>query len=127
MYQYPEEIELFKALSHPARLAVLEILRGGEQCVCHMGAVLGQRQAYMSQQLMALRDAGLVKDRRDGWNIYYRVTSPDIYAVLDSVRKMTGMPAAKLVGRSVACTCPNCQEHTTHRVQIPVELQTLGD
>ena len=75
---------LFKVLMHPARLAILEILRGGEQCVCHMEAVLGLRQAYISQQLMVLRQAGLVTDRRDGWNIFYQVIRPEVYEVLDA-------------------------------------------
>lgn len=48
-YDYSEEVKLLKALTHPARLAILEILRDGEQCVCHMEAILQQRQAYISQ------------------------------------------------------------------------------
>ncbi len=36
MYEYPEEVKLLKALTHSARLAILEILRGGEECVCHL-------------------------------------------------------------------------------------------
>ena len=59
-------VQIFKVLTHPARLAILEILRDGEHCVCHMEAHLGFRQAYISQQLSVLRDAGLVQDRRDG-------------------------------------------------------------
>jgi len=51
---------LFKLLSHPSRLAILQVLRDGEECVCHMEAALGLRQAYISQQLMVLRQAGLV-------------------------------------------------------------------
>ena len=90
-----------------------------------MEAVLGYRQAYISQQLMVLRDAGLLQDRREGWNVYYRVVRPEIYSVLDAVRQMTGMPVAKLVHTSVACTCPNCKEDNTHMMNIPVELQNL--
>ena len=82
---YDLQIQIFKVLTHPARLAILEILRDGEHCVCHMEAYLGYRQAYISQQLAVLRKAGLILDRRDGWNIYYRVINPQIYAVLDAV------------------------------------------
>ena len=69
---YDPQVQIFKVLTHPARLAILEILRDGEHCVCHMEAHLGFRQAYISQQLSVLRDAGLVQDRRDGWNIFLR-------------------------------------------------------
>ncbi len=123
MYQYPEEVKLFKALTHPVRLAILGILRGGEQCVCHMEAALGLRQAYISQQLMVLRDAGIILDRRDGLNVYYRVIQPEIYAVLALILQMTGTQASKLILTPVACTCPNCKEHMTDRLEIQVENQ----
>src|SRR5512136_1487799 len=79
---------LFKTLMHPTRLALLEILRQGEECVCHMEATLGLRQAYISQQLSVLREAGLVSVRRDGWNIFYQVTRPEVYDVMDAARVM---------------------------------------
>jgi hypothetical protein len=43
--------------------------------------------------LAVLREVGLIQDRRDGWNIYYRVVNPDIFVVLDSVQKLTGQVA----------------------------------
>ncbi len=114
MEPYEEIAELFKVLIHPVRLAILEMLRPGEECVCHMTAMLGLRQAYVSQQLMVLREAGLVIDRRDGWNIYYRVTRPEIYRVLDAARAlMPDQDQARdviiLNRRSEACPCPKCQ------------------
>ena len=84
-HPYEEPASFFKLLAHPARLAILEILRNGEECVCHMEATLGYRQAYLSQQLAVLREAGIIQDRRDGWNIFYRVMKPEIYQVLDAV------------------------------------------
>lgn len=73
---------LFKVLMHPERLAILEMLREGERCVCDIESALGQRQAYVSQQLSVLRDAGLVESRRDKWRIIYRLTSPEVMAVI---------------------------------------------
>jgi DNA-binding transcriptional ArsR family regulator len=109
--------ELFKMLMHPTRLAILEALRGGEQCVCHLEATLGQAQSYISQHLAVLRQADLVAARREGWNVYYRVSRPAVFAVLDAAGAMlTGSgavarPAAEdLSGlRPVACCCPKCQ------------------
>jgi DNA-binding transcriptional ArsR family regulator len=119
MEPYQEITDLFKVLIHPTRLAILEMLRDGEECVCHMTAMLGSRQAYVSQQLMVLREAGLVIDRRDGWNIYYRVTRPEVYAVLDAARKMTDgqlqeVPTFVLNGRTESCPCPKCQGAITN-------------
>jgi DNA-binding transcriptional ArsR family regulator len=111
---YQNLSNLFKLLAHPARVAILVLLREGEECVCHMTAILGLRQAYVSQQLMALRQAGWVLDRRDGWNIYYRVTRPELYPVLDAacaaLDESSRKPQAPGLGGSrQTCTCPRCQ------------------
>lgn len=106
---YSSQAQLFKTLMHPARLAILDVLRAGEACVCHLEAALGYRQAYISQQLMVLRETGLVQDRRDGWNIYYRVGRPQIYRVLDSTREVLGNRARPRLSTTIpGCTCPNC-------------------
>lgn len=104
-----EAAELFKALAHPTRVAILEVLRHGEECVCHLEAILGKRQAYISQQLMILRAAGLVLDRRDGLNMFYRVVRPEVFAVLDATRGLSGDPyPATIPLRPADCPCPNC-------------------
>jgi len=105
---YDLQAEIFKVLTHPARLAILDILRNGEHCVCHMEAWFGLRQAYISQQLSVLRQAGLIRDRRDGWNIYYQIADERIFEVLDMVRRMTGMEKADLKKPATACACPKC-------------------
>lgn len=109
---FESQAQIFKVLTHPARIAILEILRDGEHCVCHMEAYLGLRQAYISQQLSVLRETGLIQDRRDGWNIFYRVTDPQIYQVLDAVLSMTGRTKAGTPQPRVKCTCPHCSAKT---------------
>lgn len=74
---------LFRVLAHPKRLAILEALRGTECCVCEIEEALDLRQAYVSQQLTVLREAGLVCYRKDGWNVYYRVARPEVYTLLE--------------------------------------------
>jgi DNA-binding transcriptional ArsR family regulator len=117
---FDHQAKLLQALAHPVRLEILDVLRDGEQCVCHLEAVLGLRQAYLSQQLMALRKVGLVAHRKDGLRVYYRVLDPGVYAILDVVHSLVGRQAAKL-GRSSsqaapsrakarACTCPKCAQ-----------------
>jgi len=113
------EAKIFKALMHPARIAILQELRQDEQCVCHLEAKLSYRQAYISQQLMVLRDAGIVEDRRDGWNIFYRVVERKIFSILDTAAELasTGNPEAanlspplhqKSRSKSKDCPCPKC-------------------
>lgn len=105
---FEAQAQIFKVLTHPARIAILELLRDGEHCVCHMEARLGFRQAYISQQLAVLREAGLIQDRRDGWNIYYRVLDARIYEVLDMVQKITGIDIPDINQVGFQCTCPRC-------------------
>ena len=109
---YDLQVQIFKVLTHPARLAILEILRDGEHCVCHMEAHLGFRQAYISQQLSVLREAGWVQDRRDGWNIFYRVVDARIYEVLNAVRRITGQGEPPVKKPVVPCACPKCSAQT---------------
>lgn len=101
---------LFKALTHPARLAILDTLRSSEECVCHIEARLGYRQAYISQQLAVLREAGIVADERDGWNIYYRVVRPEVFTLIDIARLMVGIQpeSGQRATRSLDCPCPKC-------------------
>ena len=105
---YDLQAQFLKVLTHPTRIAILMILRDGEHCVCHMEAHLGLRQAYISQQLSVLREAGLIQDRREGWNIFYRATDARVYAVLDAVQKITGQSLTDLHQDAVHCSCPQC-------------------
>lgn len=106
---YEAQARLLKVLTHPARLAILNILRDGEHCVCHMEAHLGYRQSYISQQLMVLRDAGLIQDRREGWNVFYHVAEPRIFDILSAVKQIIpAVPQPDSEHKVVACPCPKC-------------------
>jgi ArsR family transcriptional regulator len=63
--------DLFHALSDPTRLGIIEQLRGGEQCVCDLTDILETGQSRLSFHLKTLKDAGLLRDRRQGRWIYY--------------------------------------------------------
>jgi len=61
----------FHALSDETRLRIVELLRGGECCVCDLQDSVGAAQSRLSFHLKVLREAGLVNDRRQGrWNFY---------------------------------------------------------
>ena len=63
--------EVFHALSDETRLAIVEMLRGGERCVCDLQAALDAAQSRLSFHLKVLKDAGLVTDRKQGrWSYY---------------------------------------------------------
>lgn len=62
---------LFGALSDETRLQLIDLLRGGERCVCDLTDALDAQQSRLSFHLRVLKDAGLVTDRRDGRWAYY--------------------------------------------------------
>jgi ArsR family transcriptional regulator len=95
--------ELFRLLSHPVRLRILDELRRDEACVCHLQAVLERPQAYVSQQLRVLREAEVVTDRKDGLLVYYRVSDPQVAQLLEDV-----LGATKDRTTSRECPCPKC-------------------
>ncbi len=86
---FETEARLLALLAHPIRLQIVELLRHGEVCVCDMQAALGQRQAYISQHLMALREAAIVTCRKDGLRVYYQLSDPRVLRVLDQVRALS--------------------------------------
>ena len=83
LFQEKQQAELFKVLSHPVRIAILTLLGEEEACVCHLEAVLGYRQAYLSQQLAVLRENNLIQDRKDGWNVFYQLTNSSLLTLIN--------------------------------------------
>jgi ArsR family transcriptional regulator len=112
---FKAQAQLFRALSHPVRLRILDILSNQEACVCHLTAVLGKRQPYVSQQLATLREAGLVADRREGTLIYYRLAGEHLASLLEEGKIVTqDLGNEEIAFPSVSeealahCPCPRC-------------------
>jgi ArsR family transcriptional regulator len=115
---------VFHVLGQPERLKIVAALGSGEACVCHLEAALGYRQAYLSQQLMALRDASLVASRREGRFIFYRLADPASLELIWQVGEGLGMESAELRalqagGRLPGCSCPACEPEAPRCVYEP--------
>ena len=80
--------DFFKTLSHPARLAILDHLRGGEKSVNELQTLLDADQSTISQQLARLRRGNLVDSRKDGTTVYYAVRDPMIFQLMDVAREI---------------------------------------
>lgn len=85
MNEYREKAKMLRALAHPVRLQILEALVHGPACVCELILKTGRRQACISQHLMLLRQAGLVKRTRVGLNMRYELTSESTKNLLKSI------------------------------------------
>jgi ArsR family transcriptional regulator len=96
-------VALFHALSDTTRLSILEMLRGGERCVCELQDELAAAQSRLSFHLRVLKDAGLVEDRRDGRWSYYSIVPVALAEVHDLAVEMQPKKGALPVLRAGAC------------------------
>jgi DNA-binding transcriptional ArsR family regulator len=80
--------DLFKALAHPARVRVLELLADGEQSVGQMQPLVGVELSHLSQQLGVLRRAGLVTARREGSAVSYAISDPLVVELLGVAKQL---------------------------------------
>jgi len=112
--------DLLQVISPEVRLEILMAIGEGEACVCHLETSLGYRQAYISQQLMALREAGLLSTRRDGKYIFYRLEKPEIMEMVELAARLSGFNVSGITAKvnlaKAACDCPNCSPQKVHNV-----------
>jgi DNA-binding transcriptional ArsR family regulator len=99
--------QLFQTIGQPARLQILLAIGEEESCVCHLKATFGWRQAYLSQHLMALREAGLVTDRRESRFVFYRLADSRLLGILHQIAEIQKVTLPEL-SPSPTCDCPNC-------------------
>ncbi len=76
--------KIFKALSDPIRLEILDFLRDGEKCVCEIVPHVGLIQPVVSRHLKILKESGLVLDKKDGTRRLYSITDPGVLRIVDS-------------------------------------------
>lgn len=79
--------DVFSAIAHPVRRAMLDRLRRGEQPVAALAAPFDMTLPAVSQQLRVLRRAGLVRERRDGRQRFYRLNPEPLKDVRDWMRR----------------------------------------
>ena len=80
--------EVFKALGHPTRLAIVDMLAGGERCVCELNEQIDADMSTVSRHLSVLRNAGILSSDKRGNQVFYRLECPCItsfYGCVESV------------------------------------------
>ena len=94
---------VFHALADPIRLEILAFLRDGEKCVCEIVPHLNLIQPLVSRHLKTLKDAGIVRCRKDGAKRMYSVVDREIYAAVDALTLELVATLAKEVFEHLAC------------------------
>jgi ArsR family transcriptional regulator len=82
---YKHKAKIIKALAHPSRLMMIDALAEGERCVCELQQLVGSDMSTISKHLSVLRNAGLVDDRKQGLQVFYRLRVPCIINFLGCV------------------------------------------
>jgi ArsR family transcriptional regulator, arsenate/arsenite/antimonite-responsive transcriptional repressor len=92
-------VDLFHALSDETRLEIIELLRKGERCVCELTDSLDAAQSRLSFHLRVLRDAGVVRDRKDGRWVHYELEP----GAFEEIETLVASMKPRLVSRSKTC------------------------
>ncbi|HED23544.1 MAG TPA: ArsR family transcriptional regulator [Firmicutes bacterium] len=79
------QAEICKAIAHPTRIHILQLLRDGERCVCEIFPAMEMEQPNVSRHLAILKKAGIISSRKEGLKVIYRVNDKRIFELLDLI------------------------------------------
>ncbi|MBN1126820.1 MAG: winged helix-turn-helix transcriptional regulator [Sedimentisphaerales bacterium] len=87
---YARQAEIIKAVAHPLRIAVMDFLRNGEQCVCDIAKYVDSEQSNVSRHLSLMVAAGVLESRKQGLKVLYKIKTPCIlkcfHCITDVIR-----------------------------------------
>ena len=75
---FEKQAEIAKAIAHPLRIAVVDFLKDGQQCVCDIAEHVGSEQSNVSRHLSVMVSAGVLAYRKEGLKVIYRLKTPCI-------------------------------------------------
>jgi len=82
---YKRKAQIIKALAHPSRLMMVDVLAEGEMCVCDLQQLVGADMSTVSKHLSVMKNAGIVTNRKEGLKVFYRLRVPCILRFFDCV------------------------------------------
>jgi ArsR family transcriptional regulator len=75
---FEKQAEIVKAIAHPLRIAVVDFLKDGRQCVCDIAEHIGSEQSNVSRHLSVMVSAGVLEYRKEGLKVIYKLKTPCI-------------------------------------------------
>ncbi|NWF82369.1 MAG: helix-turn-helix transcriptional regulator [Bryobacteraceae bacterium] len=91
--RFEARAKVFKALAHPSRLFMVDVLSQGERCVCELTAMVGADMSTVSKHLSVLKAAGIVSDSKRGMQVYYKLKMPCVLRLFDCVGEVLSRSA----------------------------------
>ena len=97
---FEKQSEIAKAIAHPLRIAVVNFLKDGEQCVCDIAEHVGSERSNVSRHLSVMVKAGLLEYRKEGLKVIYRLKCAcivDFFSCVSRVLKQQVKDSEKLL------------------------------
>jgi len=94
------QADVFKALGHPARMAIVHALGDGPVCACELAEVAGCAASTVSRHLSVLRYAGVIADERRGQQVFYHLAFPCVLNFAECIERIDmGAPPGEVCGK----------------------------
>lgn len=81
--RYELQAEMISALAHPLRVAIVDLLKDGEVCVCDIAECVGAERSNTSRHLALMQRAGVLRTRKEGLQVYYSLRTPCVVNFLN--------------------------------------------
>jgi ArsR family transcriptional regulator len=97
---FQKQAEIAKAIAHPLRIAIIEFLKNGEQCVCDIAEYVGSERSNVSRHLAVMVNAGILDYRKQGLKVIYKLKTPcivDFFSCVTNVLKQQAKENEKLL------------------------------
>jgi ArsR family transcriptional regulator len=82
---FEKQAEIAKAIAHPVRIAIIDFLKAGPQCVCDIAAHIGSERSNVSRHLSVMVSAGILEHQKEGLKVIYKLKAPCVIDFLDCV------------------------------------------
>lgn len=97
---FEKQAEVAKAIGHPLRLAIVDFLKDGEQCVCEIALHIGAERSNVSRHLSVMVNAGVLEHRKDGLKVIYSLKCPcivDFFSCIGRILKQQAKENERLL------------------------------
>lgn len=97
---FEKQAEIAKAIAHPLRIAIIDFLKDGEQCVCDIAEQIGSERSNVSRHLSVMVGAGVLEYHKEGLKVIYKLKTPcilDFFACVTTCLKQQAKDNEKLL------------------------------
>ena len=97
---FQKQAEIAKAISHPLRIAIVDFLKDGEQCVCDIAEHIGSERSNVSRHLSVMVGVGVLEYRKEGLKVIYKLKTPcilDFFSCMTTCLKQQAEDSEKLL------------------------------